>query len=161
MLTVNLPSSGDQPPTDNTNNTNNTTHNTTHNTNTQIHTHNNAAAIAAPETLDNSIEGEEAANNVVEELLTITSDESQAKCSNSSELVDMLGDAPLIGPEDPEPTNTSARADTAIINLEDSDADPSERLLESEYSAVNILEEKLSSGASSINSNTLLDTVPV
>jgi len=152
MLTVNLPSSGDQSPPDNS---------SPHSTNTQIHTHNNeAAAAAAADTQDNSTEGDEETNNV-EELLTITNDESQAKCSNSSELVDMLAEPPLIGPEDPEPTNTTARADTAIINLEDSDADPSERLLESEYSAVNILEEKLSSGASSINSNNILDTVPV
>ena len=69
----------------------------------------------------------------------------------------MLGDSLLIGPEDPEPTNPTAMADTAIINLEDSDADQSERLLESEYSAVNILEEKLISKTS----NNILDTVPV
>jgi len=148
MLTVNLPSSGDQATADNSNiqDTNNT--------------HNDTATPAA-ETQDNSSEVGEETNNVVEELLTITNDESEAKCNNSSELVDILGESSLIAPENPEPTGTTtALTDTAVINLGDSQ-DQSERLLQSDYSDINILQEKLCSGSSSKSTTTILDTIPV
>jgi len=157
MLTVNLPSSGEQRAADETDPSN---------ASVLIDSPSTDTVPLPAETQTNSAEVNEETNNVVEELLTITNSESQAKHNNSSELVDILGGDPLIA-QDPEPSSTTNNidntsdtviTDTAIISLEDSQ-DPSDNLLRSEYSSINLLEEKLCSGPTSNNS--VLEQIPV
>jgi len=155
MLTVNLPSSGEHPVTEEAAPANAGIHISSPSTD------NVPRATQIP---TNPSRSNEETNNADEQLLTISSTESQAKHSNSSELLDILGSSPLIAQSSQSPNTTTADdnpdipiTDTAIINLEES-RNPSDNLLQSEYSSMNLLEDKLCGGPGPA---TALDQIPV
>jgi len=137
MLTVNLPSSGEQATAEDTHPAN---------TGRQIQSPSRDTVHMAAEIQTNSAVANEDTNNTVEELLTITSSESQAKQNNSSELLDILGASPLLTQHSEPDDSSIAIADTAIITLE-------ARQEPSQYSAGS-LEEKLCP-------STIIEQIPV